>query len=155
MMVLTLTIWMLLYGVTFPVVSMNCSNLTLTDWNRIKSFLSLRNFADAFINNGDCNPNNASGLLFKYGACTNTLTQIVQSENLEPGSDCEAAITTSLSMTGNGLSQADLVSNASKICTNTNFGTIISDNGLYGYFCFPTAVFGCPYGDDSELARIF
>lgn len=135
--------------VSKPTLGNNCT-LTVQDWNKIKLFLHDHNFVQDFINDGDCDPNNKTGLLFKYGGCTQTLAQLVQNENLEPSAgSCQVALQ-SILFSGDGQTASSIATIANTICTRSGFGDTISSNSQVGYFCFPGAVVGCPSIESSK-----
>ena len=122
-------------------------NLTLSDWDRIKVALSLRNFYANFSDAGDCDPSNPNGLRGKYGGCALTLGAVVAERHLEPDGNCSAALAQVL-FSGDGRTEAQVLSAADTICNAYTFANTISDESKVGYFCYPLRVYGCPTGID-------
>jgi hypothetical protein len=131
-------------------------NLTASEWNHIKTALVQRNFYEEFRKVADCQINaNGTGLLTKYGDCASTLSDVVATQNLEPGGNCVSALT-SVVYSGYGRVLADVQKVANDMCLGAAFGKVISDDDSQGgYLCYPLKVVGCPRGVDGECENLY
>lgn len=139
-------------------ISADCS-LTTNDFSQIINVLAVRNYPAAFSVVGGCDPTNVTGLAFKYGDCTLTLSTVLANEGLIGASTCKDYLVARLYAGTPGdwsTSQtlAQLNERADNICGNTGgspfatiFGTSFGSRfgpALNKYFCYNGDVVGCP-----------